>query len=162
MVFWSICLANLLKNFRWLNYQLKPYFVQGDKSHLYVIQFTRYSSKSPRGDSFSLAYSLPFVKNFFRSFSRNFHAPFWAEFFGFLRCSIHSSSVCVAICLPLSRALGYTITPSPICQHLFSVFSIFFLNAVFWSLQRKTPPWRAALQTVEEPQASPLRGGGPA
>ena len=122
MVFWSICLANLLKNFRWLNYQLKPYFVQGDKSHLYIIQFTRYSSMSPRGDSFSLAYSLPFVKNFFRSFSRNFHAPFWAEFFDFLRCSSQTSSVCIAICLPLSRALRYTITPQPICQHLFSSF----------------------------------------
>ena len=61
-------LAILLKNFRWLNYQLKPYFVQGDKSHLYVIQFTRYSSKSPRGDSFSLAQLQAFVKHFFKIF----------------------------------------------------------------------------------------------
>ena len=28
----------------------------------------------------------------------------------------------VAYFVPLSRALGYTITPSPICQHLFSCF----------------------------------------
>ena len=66
--FWIICLANLLKNFRWLNYQLKPYFVQGDKSHLYVIQFTRYSSSPPRGDSFSLAQLQAFVKHFFKIF----------------------------------------------------------------------------------------------
>ena len=47
-VFWSICLANLLKNFRWLFFksQTNLIFVQGDKSHLYVIQFTRYSSVS--------------------------------------------------------------------------------------------------------------------
>ena len=82
---------------------------------------------SPRGDSFSLAYSLPFVKNFFRSFSRNFHAPFWAEFFDFLPSSYQTSSVCIAICLPLSRALRYTITPSSICQHLFSSFFDFFI-----------------------------------
>ena len=47
---------------------------------------------------------------------------FWAEFFDFLGVSIQTSSVSVAICLPLSRALGYTTTPFPICQHLFSGF----------------------------------------
>ena len=78
------------------------------------------------GDSFSLAHSLPFVKNFFRGFSRIFTLRFWAEFFDFLGRSYQTSSVCVAICLPLSRALGYTTTPLPICQHLFSCFFRFF------------------------------------
>ena len=43
-IFRTICTSKLLKNFRWLNFLFKPYFVQGVHYMLScVIQFTRYS-----------------------------------------------------------------------------------------------------------------------
>ena len=73
-------------------------------------------------DSVILPHSPPFVKNFFRGFSRNFHAPLLGRI---LRFSQQFHPNFIGLCrflLPLSRALGYTIIPFPICQLLFSGF----------------------------------------
>ena len=78
--------------------------------------------RRPCADSVILPHSPPFVKNFFRGFSRNFHAPLLGRI---LRFSQQFHPNFIGLCrflLPLSRALGYTIIPFPICQLLFSGF----------------------------------------
>ena len=79
IIFRIICLANILKNFRWLKIRLhdilnNSLIVQGVIVCLYVIQFTRYSVRCfALADSlFILAHSSSFVKNFFQVFSNFF------------------------------------------------------------------------------------------
>ena len=110
--FWIICLANLLKNFRWLFFSLtlkqSIIIVQGDKSHLYVIQFTRYSR--------CLADSLTMIPNV---------PPVVKPFFDFLQNLFGSNKLHQSACYfiaALSQAPEYISTSVGNCQAFFSYF----------------------------------------
>ena len=101
-----ICLANILKNFRWLLFVLKrlnnPFIVKVFVRHC-VIQFTRYRRYRCAVSLLTLPHHFPFVKNFFHFLSNFF-------FRGIL----------------LRRAPKYNIKASYFCQLHFCFFSLFF------------------------------------
>ena len=137
IVFWSICLANLLKNFRWLNYQLKPYLskvikviftlfnLQGTALRQSLVRLLVYLSTSS-----SVCQEL--FSGFFEEFSRFTFKPN-SSIFPPVLSNLHRF-LSLFVCRSLERLdiLSYQL---PFVNTFFHLFSKKFLGA-------KKPPFR--------------------